>query len=121
MELISQIEKVQGQALDTLAVSQERLLEVNGKVAGAVKERVPAVKVPFIATLPTPADGVKLYFDFVGKLHATNRKFAERAVAAWVDAPKAAKATAPKAAAPKATAPKAAAAKATRARVAAKA
>jgi len=113
---MDQITKVQGQTLDTIADSQKRALDVNEKVADALKDRVPAVKLPFVAVLPSPADGVKLYFDFAGKLLAGNRQFAETLVAAWVTpAPKAtaAKVTAQKVTAPKATAEKAIAPKAT--------
>ena len=116
MALMDQITKVQGQTLDTIADSQKRALDVNEKVAEVLKDRVPAVKLPFVAVLPSPADGVKLYFDFAGKLLAGNRKFAENMVAAWAtSAPKATapRATVPKATAPKATAPKATAPKAT--------
>jgi len=91
MALITRIEKVQGQALETLTDSQKRVLEFNEKVADAMKDRVRPAKLPFAKVLPTPAEGVKLYFDFAGKLLATNRKFAETFVKAWeTPAPKAA-------------------------------
>jgi hypothetical protein len=122
-QIEQQIQKVQSQALETLTATQQRLLDVNVKVAEVVKDRVGAVKVPFAAALPQPAEGIKMYFDFAGKVMAANRSFAERAVAAWTQptpAPKAtaSKATAPKATAPKATAPKATAPKATGAKTA---
>jgi hypothetical protein len=89
MAVITQIEKVQTQALDALAESQTKALEVNEKFADAVKDRLPELKVPFAGFLPTPAEGVKLYFDFAGKLLANNRAFAEKFVSAWsVPAPK---------------------------------
>ena len=106
-----QIQKVQSQALGTLTSTQERILDVNVKVAEAVKDRVGAVKVPFATALPQPTEGVKMYFDFAAKVMAANRSFAERAVAAWTQPATAPKATAPKATAPKATAPKATAPK----------
>lgn len=112
MALMDQITKVQGQTLDTIADSQKRALDVNEKVAEVLKDRVPAVKLPFVAVLPSAADGVKLYFDFAGKLLAGNRQFAENIVAAWITpAPKATAAKATKATAkvaPKTTARKAA-------------
>ena len=100
MALIDQIEKAQGQALVAITDSQKRALELNEKVADAVKGRMPAVKLPFAAAVPSPIDGVKLYFDFAGKLLASNRKFAEGVLSAWVETPKA---SAPKASTPKAT------------------
>jgi hypothetical protein len=83
MAIIDQIEKAQGQALDALVDSQKRALDLNERLADAVKGRVPAVKLPFQSVLPSPAEGIKLYFDFAGKLLATNRKFAESVISAW--------------------------------------
>jgi hypothetical protein len=110
MALVTQIAKAQSQALDTIAEGQQRALEVNDRVAGALKHRVPSVKFPFTGLLPTPTESVKLYFDFAGKLLATNRVFAERFVGAWEPTPAAPKAAASGAAAPAAPAPAATAA-----------
>jgi hypothetical protein len=117
MAFIDQIEKAQGQALNTLTEGQQRALEVNGRMADVLKGRVPQAKFPFAGVLPTPSEGIKLYFDFAGKVMAKNRKFAEQFVDAWDIAPAkatvASKATAaPKAAAKKAPAKKAPAKKA---------
>ena len=104
MALITRIEQAQAQTLDTLVSTQQRVLSANDKFAGAVKDRVPAVKVPLAGLLPTPAEGVKLYFEFAGKLLSANRIFAERAVAAWaetVPAPAKAKAAASRGARPR--------------------
>jgi len=87
MAFIDTIEKVQTQALNTIADGQQRALEVNERVADAVKDRVPQPKLPFATALPSPAEGVKLYFDFAGKLLAKNRKFAEQWVGAWETTP----------------------------------
>ena len=101
MAFIDQIEKVQGQALNTITEGQHRALEVNGRVADALKTRVPQAKFPFAGVLPTPYEGIKLYFDFAGKVMAKNRTFAEQFVGAWDVAP--AKSTSKATVAPKVT------------------
>jgi hypothetical protein len=77
-----QLTKVQEWVLETMKANQDRVVELNGKLASLV-ERAPKVKVPFANQLPDQKTVVSRYFDFVAKSTEANRDFAEAIVDVW--------------------------------------
>ena len=89
---LDQITKAQAWALEQMKANQERVVDLNKKVASLV-EKLPAVKVPFADRLPDQKTIVSKYFDFVAKTSESNRDFATAIVNVWTgttgaDAPK---------------------------------
>jgi hypothetical protein len=79
---IDQLTKAQEWALEQMKANQERVIDLNKKVASLV-EKLPAVKVPFADRLPDQKDLVSKYFDFVAKSTEANREFATAIVNVW--------------------------------------
>jgi hypothetical protein len=77
-----QLTKVEEWALGTIKANQDRVLELNGKLASLV-ERLPKLKVPLADRLPDQKTVVSRYFDFVTKSTEANRDFVEAMVDAW--------------------------------------
>jgi hypothetical protein len=79
---VDQLTKAQEWALEQMKANQERVLDLNKKVASLV-EKLPAVKVPFADRLPDQKDMVSKYFDFVTKSTEANREFATAIADVW--------------------------------------
>lgn len=103
---IDQITKAQEWALEQMKANQERVIDLNKKVASLVEKlpKVPRVKVPFADRLPDQKSIVSKYFDFVVKSTEANRDFATAIVGVWSDGAETPKPAAkPRAAAAKAS------------------
>ncbi len=123
MPVLTTVENVQDQILETIGSVQTRVIKTNKKIAGQfndkVADRVPAMpSLPLFDTvtdrIPAPSVAVGTYFDLVERATKANRKFAMDLVKVWTPAKKApaAKPAAKKAATTKAATTKAAAKKA---------
>jgi hypothetical protein len=77
-----QLTKVEEWALDAIKANQDRVVQLNGKLASLV-ERLPKVKVPFADRLPDQKAVVSRYYDFVAKSAEANRDFAQAMVDVW--------------------------------------
>ncbi len=90
---IDQITKAQEWALERMKANQDRVIDLNKKVASLVEqlpkvkvpfaEKLPTVKVPFVDRLPDQKTVVSRYFDFVMKSTEANRDFATAIVGVW--------------------------------------
>jgi hypothetical protein len=82
-----QITKAQEWALEQMKANQERVIDLNRKVASLVEKlpNLPKVKVPFADRLPDQKTIVSKYFDFVVKSSEANRDFAQAIVGVWSD------------------------------------
>jgi hypothetical protein len=79
---IDQLTKAQEWALEQMKANQERVIDLNKKVASLV-EKLPAVKVPFADRLPDQKTVVSKYFDFLVKSTEANREFATAIADVW--------------------------------------
>ena len=79
---VDQLTKAQEWALEQMKANQERVIELNKKVASLV-EKLPAVKVPFADRLPDQKTIVSKYFDFLLKSTEANRDFATAIAGVW--------------------------------------
>jgi hypothetical protein len=70
---VDQLTKAQEWALEQMKANQERVIDLNKKVASLV-EKLPAVKVPFADRLPDQKDMVSKNFDFLMKSTEANRE-----------------------------------------------
>ncbi len=122
MPVLTTVENVQDQILETIGSVQTRVIKTNKKIAGQfndkVADRVPAMPaLPLLDTvtdrIPAPSVAVGTYFDLVERATKANRKFAMDLVNVWAPAKKApaAKATAKTTTTKKATVKKAPATK----------
>jgi hypothetical protein len=73
--VIDQLTKAQEWALEQMKANQERVIDLNRRVASLV-EKLPSVKVPFADRLPDQKSLVSHYVDFVVKSTEANRDFA---------------------------------------------
>lgn len=79
---VDQLTKAQEWALEQMKANQERVIDLNKKVASLV-EKLPAVKVPFADRLPDRKTVVSKYFDFLMKSTEANRDFATAIAEVW--------------------------------------
>ncbi len=122
MPVLTTVENVQDQIIETIGSVQTRVIKTNKKIAGQfndkVADRVPAMPaLPLLDTvtdrIPAPSVAVGTYFDLVERATKANRKFAMDLVKVWAPSKKApvAKTAAKKAPAAKTAAKKAPVAK----------
>jgi len=83
MAVIDTIREAQDRSIEELTNAQERLAELNERVAEGISGIVPRFENPFAEYLPSPSQVVESYFDFVGKLYEANKSFSQRVAAAW--------------------------------------
>lgn len=81
-DAVDQLTKAQEWALEQMKANQERVIDLNKRVASLV-EKLPAVKVPFADRLPDQKDMVSKYFDFIMKSTEANREFATAIADVW--------------------------------------
>ena len=79
---VDQLTKAQEWALEQMKANQERVIDLNKKVASLV-EKLPTVKVPFADRLPDQKTVVSKYFDFLMKSTEANRDFATAIAEVW--------------------------------------
>jgi hypothetical protein len=79
---VDQLTKAQEWALEQMKANQERVIDLNKKVASLV-DKLPTVKVPFADRLPDQKTVVSKYFDFVMKSTEANRDFATAIAEVW--------------------------------------
>jgi hypothetical protein len=79
---VDQLTKAQEWALEQMKANQERVIDLNKRVASLV-EKLPAVKVPFADRLPDQKTIVSKYFDFLMKSTEANRDFATAIADVW--------------------------------------
>ncbi len=98
MPVLTAVENVQDQIIETIGSVQTRVIKTNKKIAGQfndkVADRVPAMPaLPLLDTvtdrLPAPSVAVGTYFDLVERATKANRKFAMDLVNVWAPAKKA--------------------------------
>ena len=108
-------EDAQKNAREAREQAQTRAIDLSSKVAELTASSRGRFDTPFADRLPTPAEAISNYFDFLAEMTKSNRAFAEKLVAPWTPkaaAKPAAKKTAAKKPAAKKTAAKKASAKA---------
>jgi len=79
---IDQLTKAQEWALEQMKANQERVLDLNKRVASLV-DRLPTIKVPFADRLPAQSTVVDSYFNFLLKSTEANREFATALADVW--------------------------------------
>ena len=98
-----QILDMQAKGLEQMKSFQSQALEMNERVADALTRflpELPELPGPF-AELPTPAEVVENYFDYMTQITEANQEFVQTMMAAWTEEPAPKKATAKKTAAKK--------------------
>jgi hypothetical protein len=81
-ETADQLTKAQEWALEQMKANQERVIDLNKKVASLV-DKLPTVKLPFADRLPDQKTVVSKYFDFLLKSTEANRDFATAIAEVW--------------------------------------
>ena len=105
MTVAEQLTEAQDRMLTGMEAAQDRMIEMNKRMAEAITGAMPSSDrfnmsslpgVPDTEDLPKPDEMIDRYFDFAAKVAEANRAFYKQMVSAWaapesdVEAPKAA-------------------------------
>lgn len=89
MTVMEQLKETQERVLADVEQAQNRVVEVNQRLADAAGNWVPKVELPTPVSIPSLDDmprGPQLaatYFDFAGKVLELNRAFVEQIIGVW--------------------------------------
>lgn len=92
MSVMDQMTEAQDRVLRRMESAQERVIEMNRRIAEAMTNVLPdgdrfsAPSLPGVDDLPKPDELIDRYYDFTAKMSEANRTFYKEMVSVWSDA-----------------------------------
>ena len=92
MSVTEQMTEAQDRVLRGVEAAQDQMIEMNRRIAEAMKNALPdgdrfsTPSLPGVDSLPKPDEFIDRYFDFAAKMAEANRAFYKEMVAVWAPA-----------------------------------